>query len=171
MFTDVMRIPRWSEGFAACLHPCWSPWRVPCWPYMRDPHPVLSTDTCNLYAGTVPDSENPMIVFNPLWGKDRRLKIETPSYPLNGVECVDNPKGEAFSIVHGYDRDWDVKTLFEFKYSSTEVANLLEEYKKHNEEVSKHLPEERRALRRLIRESTFSNHQLSQPGRIFKRHS
>lgn len=192
MFKDIMRIPRWSEGFAACLHPCWSPWRVPCWPYMRDAHPVLNINTCTLHAGTFPDANNEMIVFNPLWGNnprvqiaDRRLKIETPSHPLQGVECVDKPRGKAFSIVHGYDRDWDMKALFEFKYraggkfdletfeelKALEVVNLFEEYKKFNEEMARNLPATRRPLRRPGREGITSDYQLSQQGRVFKRHT
>jgi hypothetical protein len=173
MLKDVLRIPRWSEGFAACLHPCWSPWRVPCWPYMRDTHPVLDINTCTLHAGTVPEITNSMIVFNPIWGKNRRLRIESLSHPLQGIECVDKPKGKVFSIVHGYDRDWDIKSLFEFKYRTIlkEDANLLEEYKKYNEEMAKNLPVERRALRRPGRESAISSYQLPQPGRVFRRHT
>jgi hypothetical protein len=170
MLNDVLRIPRWSEGFAACLHPCWSPWRVPCWPHMKDSHPVLDIDHCTLHAGDIYDSTNDMIVFNPSWGSHRRVRIQSPSRPLEGVECVHNPKGKAFSIVHGYDRDWDLKSMFEFKYRSSSDFDLTE-FKKWNEELIKNLPAEKRKIRRPGRESTVSNNQLSQPGRVFKRHS
>jgi hypothetical protein len=187
---SITRIPRWSEGFAACLHPCWSPWRMPCWPHMLDPHPVLDVNTCGLYAGTKPEPKNPMIVFNPFWGNnirvpqiaDRKLIFEVPSHPLKGVECVDKPAGKLFSIVHGYDRDWDMKALFEFKYRAgvhfnLEAVNtqqgmaatvLLEDYKLYNEEMAKHLPVPRRALRRKY-EGPGSNSQCALPGRLFKR--
>lgn len=176
-----------------CPHPTWSPWRMPCWPYMQDPHPVLDIDTCNLHAGTVPNFNNPMIVFNPLWGNnvrvpqmaDRKLIIETPSHPLQGVELVKKPQGKMFSILHGYDRDWDMKALFEFKYrvgekfsleavnkqQETAVASLFEDYKKYNEEMAKLLPRNSRGLRRPGRESTSSNYQLPQSGRVFSRHT
>jgi hypothetical protein len=188
-----MRIPRWSEGFAACLHPCWSPWRVPCWPYMRDPHPVLDVKTCNLYAGTTPNPKNQMIVFNPVWGNnvrvpqlaDRKIIIETPSRPLQGVECVDKPEGKLLTIVQGYDRDWDMKVLFEYKYRAgadfnfknvekqqeTAAEDLLDAYKKYNAEYAKYLPVTRRGLRRVQREGTIGNSQLSCPRRIFNRHT
>lgn len=167
-FKDALRIPRWSEGFAACLHPCWSPWRTPCWPYMRDPHPVLDINTCTLYAGTVPNSENPMIVFNPRWGKDRRIQIVGPSNPLYGVECEANPQGKPFAIVHGYDRDWDVKSLFDFRYRFNGKFNL-EEYKAYNEGLALLQPVERRRLRRPNRENIAGTRFMPQPGRVFKR--
>jgi hypothetical protein len=121
---SVTRIPRWSEGFAACLHPCWSPWRVPCWPNMRDPHPVLDINNCELHAGTEPNPGNHMLVFNPNWGTNRKPVLQVPSIPLGGVEVVNNPDGALLTIVHGYDRDWDMKSLFEFKYRSKRAVSL-----------------------------------------------
>lgn len=180
MFKNVTYIPRWSEGFAACLHPCWSPWRVPCWPNMKDAHPVLDMDKCHLYAGTVPNPKNPMIVFNPLWGNnpqvqlaERPLQIVEPSYPLSGVECVHNPKGKIFSIVHGYDRDWDIKSMFEFKYRVGEDFDLEKFKAWKNEEVKRWLamvPTTRRGLRRVQGESFAGNSVLPYTARVFKRH-
>ena len=175
MFKDSTYIPRWSEGFAACLHPCWSPWRVPCWPHMHDPHPVLGTKNCTLYAGTIPDPKNQMIIFNPIWGNniqvhiaDRKILLSTPSNPLKGVECVDNPQGVAFTIVHGYDRDWDMKKLFEYKYRVDSPAITLEHYIEHNTEEAKFFPVVRRALRRSD-EGVIGDSKLSQSGKFFKR--
>lgn len=180
MFKDITSIPRWSHGFAACLHPCWSPWRTPCWPNMKDPHPILDLKNCVLHAGTVPDPKNPMVVFNPVWGNhlpiqvaDRPLQIESTSYPLLGVECVEEPKGKTFAIVHGYDRDWDIKAMFEFKYRSG-LDFDLEEFKKMKQEEAERwaaiLPPKRRGLRRVRHEGATGSGQLSQQGRVFRRH-
>jgi hypothetical protein len=168
MFKDDLSIPRWSEGFAACLHPCWSPWRTPCWTNKRDPHPVLDLETCTLHAGTVPDGKNPMVVFNPRWGTTEIVQIAAPSHPLQGVECVANPQGKAFAIVHGWDRDWDAKSLFEFRYRYDGDFDL-EGFRKWNEEAVKSMPEPRRPLRRVKHEVPASGSQLPQPGRLFKR--
>jgi hypothetical protein len=167
-FKEVLRIPRWSEGFAACLHPCWSPWRTPCWPHMRDPHPVLDINTCTLHAGTTPDPKNPMVVFNPKWGHSRELKIEVPSFPLYGVECEDKPKGKPLTIVHGYDRDWDVKALFDYRYRFYGEFDL-KTFKAHSKEVAALQPAERRGLRRPQREVSTGNSKQPQPGRVFRR--
>lgn len=176
-FKEVLRIPKWSEGFSACLHPCWSPWRVPCWPHMKDPHPVLGAKDCILYSGTSPDPNNPMIVFNPLWGNnpqvhiaDRRIIVQQPSDPLKGIECSDNPKGRPFSIVHGYDRDWDMKLLFEYKYNVNHGVTL-ESYKKYNEEMAKNLPAVRvLRLRREKNEGPTGVSKLPQQRRFLRRH-
>ncbi len=176
---EQVRIPRWSEGFAACLHPCWSPWRMPCWPNMRDVHPVLNPDNCKLYAGTTPNPENSMILFNPVWGNnpavqwaDRKIIIESPSHPLQGIECSDSPSGKLITIVHGYDRDWDMKALFEYVYRAGAGPETLDKYKKYNAEFTKHLPipTPRRGLRRIKYESVASSSVVPQPGRVFKRH-
>lgn len=169
-FKEALRIPRWSEGFAACLHPCWSPWRTPCWSHMRDSHPVLDINTCTLHAGTKPNTNNQMIVFNPRWGTNRRIQIVGPSNPLHGVECEANPKGKPFAIVHGYDRDWDVKSLFDFRYRFNGNFNL-EAYKAYNEGLALLQPAESRGLRRPNRENIAGNRFLPQPGRVFKRRS
>ena len=164
VFKKDLYIPRWSEGFAACLHPCWSPWRVPCWPNLKDVHPVLQLDTCTLYAGTVPDPKNQMIVFNPHWGTTQKVQFASPSDPLKGVECVEKPKGKPFAIVHGADRDWDVKSLFDFRYRFDGKFDL-KEYMLRNEA----LPAPRRALRRA-NEGTISGSELPQSRRFSRRH-
>jgi hypothetical protein len=169
MLNKELYIPSWSKGFAACLHPCWSPWRTPCWSHMRDPHPVLDINTCTLHAGTTPNAADSMVVFNPNWGTDRRIQITSPSQPLHGLECVNAPEGKPFSIVHGYDRDWDVKSLFEFRYRFGGDFNLAS-YKAWNEELAKLNAGHQRSLRSPKRESIIGVSQLPQPGRIFKRH-
>lgn len=169
-FKSELYIPRWSEGFAACLHPCWSPWRISCWNNKRDPHPVLDLETCTLHAGTAPDPSNPMIVFNSRWGNTGRVQITSPSHPLEGVECVKNPEGKTFAIVHGYDRDWDVKSLFDFRYRFDGKFDL-EGFKKWNEETVERLPTPRRGLRRPDAQNSNRSRDLSLPPRVFKRRS
>jgi hypothetical protein len=155
IFKNDFYQPKLSEGYAVCPHPLWSPWRMPCWPHMRDPHPVLDINTCNLHAGTIPNPENSCLVFNPIWGNnplvhiaDRKIQIETPSHPLKGVELVDKPTGKIFSILHGFDRDWDMKSLYEFKYSAAVGDVTLEDFLKFNEDAAKSFAEIKRALRR-----------------------
>jgi hypothetical protein len=116
-FKECLYIPRWSEGFAACLHPCWSPWRDICWPYLRDPHPTLDIDTVTLYPGTKTNKENPMVLFNGNWGRSIPLKIVEWTAPLHGVEITKEHPNKPFCVVHGYDRDWTMKSLFEYKYT------------------------------------------------------
>lgn len=180
MFKGITYIPRWSEGFAACLHPMWSPWRMPCWSNLKDPHPVLDLEKCVLHAGTTPDQRNPMIVFNPTWGDNvmcqistRPLKIEPTSLSLSGVECVENPAGKPFAIVHGYDRDWDMKYMFEFKYRAGMDFNLSA-FKKWVVEETKRwesmVPVRRRGLRRAGRESVIGDSIVPQKTRVFGRH-
>lgn len=168
MLNDCLYTPRWSEGFAACLHPCWSPWRTPCWPNMRDPHPVLDINTCTLHAGTVPNPRNSMLLFNPHWGKNRGIQICSPANPLQGVELVDKPTGKPFCVVHGYDRDWDAKSLFDFRYSFGGKFTW-ESYKKKNDELALQLPPERRGLRRVNHEGIVGSRIVSQSPRVFRR--
>jgi hypothetical protein len=51
------------------------------------------------------------------------------SGPMLGIECVDAPQNKPFCIVHGYDRDWDLKGFFEFKYSQPGTDFSLERFK------------------------------------------
>ena len=78
------------------------------------------------------------------------------------------PQGKVFSIVHGWDRDWDVKSLFEFRYRFAGDFDLTE-FKKWNAETVKNLPVPRRALRRLDAQAANSGRDLSLPPRVFKR--
>jgi len=169
MLKNELYIPYWSEGYAVCGHPIWSPWRMPCWRNMRDPHPVLEVNTCVVHAGTEPNNKNPMILFDDNWGVNTRLQIVEDSHPLRGIECVENPKGKVFSIFHGYDRNWLLKSMFEFKYREGTDFNL-DAFKKWNENTSQEVPKARRGLRRAKIETLNSCSQLPQPGRVFRRH-
>ena len=125
-FKEILYIPRWSEGFAACLHPCWSPWRTPCWPYMRDPHPTLDPNTFMLYPGTIPNPSHPMILFNSNWGRNEPLKIHPKTDPLYGVEITTEHSNFPFCVVHGYDRDWTLKSLFDYKYEFDTKRDIVD---------------------------------------------
>jgi hypothetical protein len=168
-FKEVLRIPRWSEGFAACLHPMWSPWRVPCRPYLRDKAPVFNINTSVLYPGTEPHPRNRSILFNDRWGMERMFQV-TPTGvgPLLGVECVDSPQNSPFCIVHGYDRDWDMKEFFEFKYSTPGVDFSLERFKVDRELRTANVRGSSR-LRRPGVQETYSSSNVPQTPRIFRR--
>jgi hypothetical protein len=162
-FKEVLRIPRWSDSFAACLHPMWSPWRVPCSPFLKDAPPVFDPNTGLLHPGTGHNAGNNSIEFNPVWGQSRPLRlIPASTGPLQGIECVPSPGNKPFCIVHGYDRDWDMKEIFEYKYRNSGFN--LSQYK-----AQQHVPEQPRRLRRPHVENIASNSHVSQASRIFQR--
>jgi hypothetical protein len=169
MLKEDLNIPLWSEGYAVCGHPIWSPWRVQCWPHMRDPHPVLDIEQCIIHAGTTPSASNRMVRFNDNWGTDTLVKLEHPSHPLWGIECPDKPEGKVFSIFHGYDRSWTLKRMFEFKYREHADFNL-ENFNKWNEALVAAQPAVHRGLRSVKRERITGNSFVPQPGRVFQRH-
>lgn len=169
MLKEDLNIPLWSEGYAVCGHPIWSPWRVQCWPHMRDPHPVLDIEQCIIHAGTTPSASNRMVRFNDNWGTDTLVKFEHPSHPLWGIECPDKPEGKVFSIFHGYDRSWTLKRMFEFKYREHADFNL-EDFNKWNEALVAAQPAVHRGLRSVKRERITGNSFVPQPGRVFQRH-
>jgi hypothetical protein len=109
-----------------------------------------------------------MIVFNPNWGTNRRIQIEAPSYPLQGLECAVKPEGKVFSVVHGYDRCWDVKSLFEFRYRFGGTFDLAA-YKLWNAELAALQPSARRGLRSPKREKLTGTALVQVAGRSFKR--
>jgi hypothetical protein len=144
-------IPRWSEGFAACLHPVW--WigaRSKCLPYLKDAHPVVDLRTAILYPGLgEPKEGHEWVEFNPQCPtarRTRKLSVKNNVDVLSGVECVTG-RNDPFCIVHGYDRDWDMQGMFDFKYRYNGDFDL-ESYKKYNEQM---VPIERRGLRALKR--------------------
>jgi hypothetical protein len=151
-FKEELYIPRWSESFAACLHPVW--WigaRYKCAPFLKDFAPVIDIETATLYPGMGAATEgHDWIDFNPYctsMKRARKLTMRKHSDALSGVECVTNPGNEPFCIVHGYDRDFDMQTIFEYKYRYAGRFNL-EDYKRHSELV---IPIERRGLRAVQR--------------------
>jgi len=162
-FKEILRIPRWSESFAACLHPMWSPWRVPCSQFLRDIPPVFSPITGLLHPGIGHNPANQSVEFNPVWGRSRPLQFVSASLgPLSGVECVPSPNNQPFCIVHGYDRDWDMKEIFEYKYRNGGFS--LAQYK-----AQQRVTEQPRRLRRQHVESVASSGNVSQASRIFRR--
>src|ERR1700675_1523417 len=118
-FESMLRIPRWYEGYAACLHPMWwSGARAKCRPFLRDIPPVIDLDTAVLYPGRVESGADVRLLFNDRWGKHCTLTTvpANTSTSLAGIECVKSPTYKPFALVHGYDRDWMLKSIFEFKY-------------------------------------------------------
>jgi hypothetical protein len=173
-FKEVLYIPRWSESFAACLHPVW--WvgsRFKCWDWLKDKHPVFDPNTAILYPGSEKTSDDcQWIEFNPhcpTLYKIRKIQFYPKLKPLLGVECVSSPKTKPFSIVHGYDRDIDMRAFFDYKYRFSGEYSL-NSFMKENEETAKRIPEPRRGLRRLQRESVVSNCVVPYSTRVFRRH-
>jgi hypothetical protein len=149
-FKSMLYIPRWEKGFAACMHPFWSPWRVPMAPYLRDKPPVLDLRTCVLYPGIVSGPNNKAIPFNGNWGQNKDFSICSASAgPMHCVECVENSQNRPFSILHGYDRDWNLKEMFEFKYRFDQGDWNLQKFKEYKElMVPSYQREFKRGLRR-----------------------
>jgi hypothetical protein len=118
MFGKDFYTPHLSESYAFCGHPFWSPWRTPCFPYLRDAAPVLDVRTCTLYPGEGNSNpNNTRIEFNDVWGRNKPLKtLAGTAGQLRGVECIACAQNKPFSIVHGYDRAWNLKAMFESKY-------------------------------------------------------
>ena len=168
-FKEVLRIPRWSEGFAACLHPMWSPWRVPCRPFLRDKPPVFNINRAVLYPGTVYNPNNRTVLFNDRWGTERMFEV-TPTGvgPMLGIECVDAPQNAPFCIVHGYDRDWDLKGFFEFKYSTPGVDFSLERFKLDREGKVANVRGSKRLRRPSVQDISSGNY-VPQTPRVFTR--
>jgi len=112
-FKSSLYIPRWDKSFAACLHPFWS-WsaRAKCRPFVRDNPPVLNYDTGILYPSNGHNPKNNMIAFN----RYNKTIIPGTNGPLFGCECVTNSNLKPFAIVHGYDRDWQIREVMESKY-------------------------------------------------------
>lgn len=170
-FKQVLRIPRWSEGFAACLHPVW--WvgaRDKCRPYLRDKAPMIHLATCMLHPGTVSNPLNESIEFNNHWGKDKLLSMVPYSEgATKGVECISNPSNKPFSVVHGYDRDWAVKELFEFKYRFGESYTFTE-FKEFKDKQAANLRAMfKRPLRSPDVKNSNSRGNLPQTTRVFRR--
>jgi hypothetical protein len=118
---------------------------------MRDKHPALLLSKCVLYPGMELNPRNEMIAFNNknnferAWVTDRGIKIiSAANGSLQGIECIKTPVNEPFSIVHGYDRDFTAREMFEYKYrfngdfdwdafkafKALEMANVRSEFKR-----------------------------------------
>ena len=178
MFKDVFYTPSWGEGYACCTHPVWSPWRVPCYPYMRDKHPAIDPLTAVLYPGEGAEFSAERIRFHddwhgdysPNWGRSRKLEfIPEDRGDLAGITCITSPKNKPFAILHGYDRDWTMKQMFEYKYRFEGDFNL----DKFKEEQALTVPIERRGLRIVKRphvEHLASGGVLSPTTRKLRRH-
>ena len=158
----------------------WSPWRVPCWPHLKDLHPTLKLDTCVLHAGDETDDIVQRIKFNnesnynQPWEISKKIEyLSASSTSLDGIGCSLEPKGKPFVVVHGYDRDWGAKDLFEFKYRFDGDFDLVA-FKAYHAALVKdrinNLPVLRRGLRRVRYNPIVDGKQPVLPGRTFVRH-
>lgn len=178
MFRGSFYTPSWSEGYACCTHPVWSPWRVPCFPRMRDAHPVIDLRTATLYPGEGAGTITGRIKFHddwhgdysPNWGRTKAISMLPESAgTLSGIGCVDDPQNKPFAVLHGYDRDWTIKQIFEYKYRFEGDFDL----EKFKAEQALSVPIKHRGLRAVKRphiEHLAFGGVLSPTTRIFRRH-
>lgn len=140
-FIEHLRIPRWSEGFAACLHPMWacgypSNPRDLCRPYLRDTPPAIDIEKRRLYARTASNPASIGLNYAPGWGGGLEFEF-TPTYkPRTGIECIEaGPNDKEFCIVHGWDRDWGMKHFFEQTYALPRLDVLTRVYTGYRESL------------------------------------
>jgi hypothetical protein len=142
-FIEHLRIPRWTEGFAACLHPMWacgypSNPRDLCRPYLRDTPPAIDIEKRTLYARTKSDPANLGLRFAPNWGGGLEFEFMPNYKQRQGIECIEaGPNDTPFCIVHGWDRDWGMKHFFEQTYALPRLEVLTRVYKGYKESLGK----------------------------------
>jgi len=137
-FIDDLRIPRWSEGFAACLHPMWAqgmrhgfPWnpRDLCRPFLRDVPPALDFNKRLLYARTKTNPDNMGLLYQT-FGQSIDFAFTPHNHPTYGIELIDATEQDIpFSIVHGWDRDPGMAHFFTEAYSFDRLHVLTEVYR------------------------------------------
>jgi hypothetical protein len=137
-FIDDLRIPRWSEGFAACLHPMWAAgqrygeeWhpRDLCRPFLRDIPPALDFNKRLLYARTKTNHANMGIVYSE-FGKPTEFKFTPFNHPYYSIELIDATEQDVpFSIVHGWDRDAAMGRFFSEAYAFDRLHAVTEVYR------------------------------------------
>lgn len=148
-FPDIkpfLRIPRWTEGFAACLHPMWAhglkdnqPWnpRDLCRPFLRDVPPALDINKRLLFARTKTDSNNLGLGYLN-WGGRVDFSFMAKTDPAHSIELIDStPADVPFCIVHGWDRDFGMKHFFEQAYSFERLQVVTEVYNDYKNIVRK----------------------------------
>jgi hypothetical protein len=168
-FKSVLRIPRWSESFSACLHPVW--WngaRVKCQPFLKDYPPLIDTQTSLLYPGNAEYIPKEMVLFNRRWGRTEEFKVLPMTTPLEGVGCISKPCVEPFVVVHGYDRDWNMKEMFEFRYRFSGGFNLKDFIESNQERFRL---SNTRTFRRPDAKVFNSRSVVPREARVFKRNS
>jgi hypothetical protein len=142
-FPDIaphVRIPRWTEGFAACLHPMWAtgekegiPWnpRDLCRPFLRDCPPALDINKRLLFAREKSDPKNMGLAYTP-WGGALAFRFASTNNPAHTIELLDSTENDVpFSIVHGWDRDWGMKHFFTETYSFERLQVITEVYNRY----------------------------------------
>lgn len=137
-FIDDLRIPRWSEGFAACLHPMWAtgklkeaPWhpRDLCRPFLRDVPPALDFEKRLLYVRNKTGHQNMGLLYSPC-GEPVEFTFSACNHPCYGIELIQaTEKDIPFSIVHGWDRDASMAYFFLQTYSFERLQALTQVYR------------------------------------------
>jgi len=142
-FIEHLRIPRWTEGFAACLHPMWanglpSHPRDLCRPHLRDCPPAIDIEKRTLYAREQNDPNNISLRYNKAWGRELEFNFLPGYKPRTGIECITaTEQDRPFCIVHGWDRDWGMKHFFEQTYALPRLETLTQVYKDYKRSLGK----------------------------------
>jgi hypothetical protein len=141
-----VRIPRWTEGFAACLHPMWAhgekegiAWnpRDLCRPFLRDCPPALDINKRLLFAREKTDPRNMGLAYIN-WGNSLAFRFASTNNPAHTIELIDSTEKDVpFSIVHGWDRDFGMKHFFEQAYSFERLHVVTEVYNDYKDIVRK----------------------------------
>jgi len=144
-FPDIkpyVRVPRWTEGFAACLHPMWAhglkdgkPWhpRDLCRPFLRDCPPALDINKRLLVAREKTDHGNMGLAYLE-WGSNLDFKFTTSTNQACTIELIDStPEDVKFCIVHGWDRDFGMKHFFQETYSFDRLRVITDVYNDYKE--------------------------------------
>jgi hypothetical protein len=136
-----VRIPRWTEGFAACLHPMWAAgkkmeidWnpRDLCRPNLRDVPPAYDMNKKLLYAREKNDPTNVGVGYIA-WGKPLNYLFCRENNPMFTIELIESkPTDVPFCIVHGWDRDAGMKHLFQENYSFPRLQVITDVYNDFN---------------------------------------
>ena len=140
---EQVRIPRWTEGFAACLHPMWamghpSNARDLVRPYLRDVPPALDIETRLLYAREASNPNSMSLNFCSKWGQALEFTFMPTYKSRRGIEIIKaTPADVPFSIVHGWDRDWNMKHFFCEAYALPRLKALTDVYRDYKKYLEK----------------------------------
>lgn len=131
---EELRIPRWVEGFAACLHPMWAQGapshpRDLVRPYLRDIPPALDVVKQRLYPQASIDRDLMSISYVD-WHAPMDFKFRPTYNPRTGIPLIEaDASHQPFCIVHGWDRDFAMKHFFEEAWSLPRLHGVTEVYR------------------------------------------
>ena len=142
-YCERVEIPRWTEGFAACLHPMWAVGRPShprdlVRPYLRDVPPAFDIEKRLLYARRAIDKNSMSLKYHSSWGGKLEFTFLPKYNPRTGVELISATEYDVpFCVVHGWDRDWNMKHIFCETYSFERLAGLTEVYQDYRQFLEK----------------------------------